>query len=250
MSTASASRLLSSRLPCALAALAVVLFASERAEASQPHSAQVSILEGEAWRAPEKGDRAALARDALVFEGDTIETAEGARLQVSFKDGSVLRLGPASKLHLKSAYFGDNGEKNVSAKLLFGRVWSKVSGLVGGESKFEVETDNAVAGVRGTTFRVDASRDRSVLVRVYAGAVAMAPGALIPTAAATATPGTRKQIQGPKEISREKWEELVGRMMQMTVSADGTPGKPTAFAAVDDAGDEWAAWNLLLDGDE
>lgn len=244
MSTASASRLLH-----ALVAFALVAFAGVPVEAAPPNSAQVSILEGQAWRVPEKGERSALSKDALVHEGDTIETAEKTRLQVSFKDGSVLRLGPSSKLHLKSAYFGDKGEKNVSAKLLFGRVWSKVSGLVGGESKFEVETDNAVAGVRGTTFRVDASRDRSVLVRVYAGAVAMSPGALIPTAAA-ATPGTRKQIQGPKEISREQWEELVGRMMQMTVSADGVPGKPTAFAAIDDAGDEWAAWNKLLDGDE
>jgi hypothetical protein len=33
-----------------------------------------------------------------------------------------------------------------------------------------------VAGVRGTTFRVDASKDRSVVVRVYSGTVAVASG--------------------------------------------------------------------------
>lgn len=224
-----------------------LLLSGARAEAEARNSAEVTILQGTAWRVPEKGEKAALAKGAHVFEGDTVETDPGGRLQVSFKDGSAIRVGPSSKLLLKSAYFGEKGEKNVSAKLFFGRVWSKVSGLVGGESKFEVETDNAVAGVRGTTFRVDASRDRSVLVRVYAGAVAMAPGAMIPSAAAAAAPGTRRQVAGPKQVSREQWEELVGKMMQMAVNADGTPGKPTAFTAADDAGDEWAAWNKTLD---
>lgn len=242
------------RVALVMAAFALVC-ASQPAQAQEPeNSAQVTILEGTAWRVPAKGEKSALAVDARVFEGDTLESDPGARLQVSFKDGSVIRLGSSSKLLLKSAYFGKQGEKNVNAKLLFGRAWSKVVGLVGGESKFEVETDNAVAGVRGTTFRVDASRDRSVLVRVYAGAVAVAPGALIPVTAAAASKlpekaGTRRQVDGPKEVSVEQWEELVGKMMQMAVNADGTPGKPVAFTEADDAGDEWALWNKLLDED-
>lgn len=247
----------SSRSPYALrftlaAATLALVCVSQPAAAEEPtNSAQVTILEGTAWRVPAKGDKVALAVDAPVFEGDTLESDAGARLQVSFKDGSVIRVGSSSKLLLKSAYFGEKGEKNVNAKLFFGRAWSKVVGLVGGESKFEVETDNAVAGVRGTTFRVDASRDRSVLVRVYAGAVAVAPGALIPVTAVATPPksGKRRQVAAPKEVSVEQWEELVGKMMQMAVNSDGTPSKPIAFTEADDAADEWAMWNKLLDED-
>lgn len=226
-----------------VALLAPVVKADER------NSAQVSFLEGKATNAPGgTGKAAALAANGVVFENDIVETQAGTKLELKLKDGSVIRIGPTSKLQLKSAYFGDKGEKKFSAKLLFGRVWSKVSGLVGTESKFEIETDNAVAGVRGTTFRVDAARDRSVLVRVYAGSVAMAQGAF--AAKSHATPGKRTQVKGPSEVTREKWEELVGKMMQMAVAADGSPGSPTAFTEKDDAADEWAAWNTMMDGKE
>lgn len=222
--------------------LAPVVRAGER------NSAKVSFLEGKATVTAEGGKATPLAKDATVFENDMVETQAGTKVELKLADGSAIRIGPTSKLQLKSAYFGEKGEKKFSAKLLFGRVWSKVSGLVGGESKFEVETDNAVAGVRGTTFRVDARQDKSVLVRVYAGSVAMAPGAALAAKAHAAPPGKRVQVAGPRQVSLKEWEALVGKMMQMSVSADGTPDKnPTAFNEKDDAGDEWAAWNTAMD---
>jgi hypothetical protein len=228
----------------AMAGLALLALAP-LAHAEERHSAQVSVLDGEATETTAQGAKNKLAVNSTVYENDTIETSDGAKLELKMKDGSVVRLGPKSKLQLQSAYFGPGGEKKFSAKRLVGKVWSKVSGLLGGESKFEVETDNAVAGVRGTTFRVDASTDKSVLVRVYAGAVAMAPGAAIPRP--EHDKHARKQIKGPQQVTAQAWEEIVGKMMQMTVAADGTPGKPTAFAAADDANDEWASWNTALD---
>jgi ferric-dicitrate binding protein FerR (iron transport regulator) len=229
----------------ALLVAGCALLASPLVHADERNSALVSFLEGSATNSTGgSGSATPLALNKAVFENDVVETAPGAKLELKLKDGSVIRLGPASKLQLKSAYFGKQGEKKFSAKLMFGRVWSKVTGLVGGDSKFEVETDNAVAGVRGTTFRVDASTDRSVLVRVYSGAVAMGPGGRIPR---PETKGHRKQISGPKQIDKNTWEKLVGKMMEMHVSADGTPSDPTAFAAKDDAGDEWAQWNTERD---
>jgi ferric-dicitrate binding protein FerR (iron transport regulator) len=210
------------------------------------NSAQVSFVEGQAFSAYRGTGRALpLALNGTVEENDVVTTLDNAKVELKLKDGSVIRIGPATKLQLKSAYFGKAGEKRFSAKLFFGRVWSKVTGLVGSESKFEVETDNAVAGVRGTTFRVDANTDRSVLVRVYAGAVAMNPGAPLPVPEHKA--GKHHQVSGPKQIDKAAWEKLVGKMMQMYVSADGKPGEPEAFAAADDSKDEWATWNTAMD---
>jgi hypothetical protein len=237
--------------PVAIAAALVVIGGMALAHhvmAEGRNSATVSFLEGGATNStggtgsPEK-----LSQSSTVFENDIVQTTDGSKLELKLKDGSVIRVGPASKLQLKSAYFGSDGDKKFSAKLFFGRVWSKVAGLAGSNSTFDVETDNAVAGVRGTTFRVDAAHDKSVLVRVYAGAVAM-----LGPAAAVATqhkaPTARHQTNGPKQISKDDWEKLVGKMMQMRVEADGTPGDPQAFAMADDSGDDWAAWNEKMDG--
>jgi hypothetical protein len=196
--------------------LVALLLTPTLAFAGERNSATVSLLTGQA----NAGGRG-LVQGGQVFEGETVETGPDARLELKTKDGSAVRVGPSSKLLLKSAYFGAGGEKSFSAKLMFGRVWTKVTGLVGGGSKFEVETDSAVAGVRGTTFRVDANTDKSVLMRVYAGSVAMASAALVQKQAAT-TSGTprRTQIKAPTRVSEQEWEKLVGKMMQIAVNAE------------------------------
>jgi hypothetical protein len=229
----------------ALFAALLLLLLGPVVQAAEKNSASVSFLDGKA--SVTAGSKVGpLALNSVVHEGDVVETQPAARLELKMKDGSVIRVGPASKLELKSAYFGEKGEKTFSARLLFGRVWSKVTGLVGSESKFEIETDNAVAGVRGTTFRVDAASDRSVLVRVYAGSVAMAPGAVL---AAPARPGSggRVQVAGPRAITKKEWEVLVGKMMQLSVNADGTPSAAEPFTLEDEAKDEWASWNRAMD---
>lgn len=233
-------------LAAALVAVLTTLLAP-RVQAEGRNSAKVSYLEGKATsQAAGTGPKVALAKDGLVYEDDVVETEPGAKVELRTQDGSAIRVGPSSKLLVKSAYFGQGGEKKFTAKLFFGQVWTKVTGLVGGDSKFEVETDNAVAGVRGTTFRIDAKADKSVIMRVYAGSVAMASAALAQKKA-EAPKGKRAQIKGPTAISANEWEKLVGKMMQISVNADGTSGEPTAFAAKDDVGDEWAAWNTAMD---
>ena len=109
---------------------------------------------------------APLAEGDPLHEGDTIQTGPGARLEISMTAGSVLRLGESSKMTLGSAVPG----KAFSTRLFLGNLWAKVHKLVGGET-FHVETENAVAGVRGTEFRVEVAQGQDDLVRVYEGAV-------------------------------------------------------------------------------
>jgi len=213
------------------------------ASAQDKGTALVSYLDGRASAGPAGGAKRALAQGATVVEGETVSTEAGTKVELKMKDGSIVRVGPNSRLELRAAYFGSAGEKKFSAKLTFGRLWSRVTGLVGGSSKFEVETDNAVAGVRGTTFRIDAKTDKSVLVSVYAGSVATAAPA-VPQAEHK---GTRKQVKGPAQISQEKWEVLVGAMMRLAIGPDGKPGTPEAFTDASDAGDDWTAWNKAMD---
>jgi len=220
----------------------VFLLAAAPLAAAQTRTAQVSLLEGKAQRT-RGGGRTDLRVGTALSQGDTIETQASSRLEVRLSDGSLLRLGPSSKLQLSEAHFsGGPSRRRLSARLFFGKLWAKVISVIQGEQKFQVETENAVAGVRGTVFRVDANEDRSVRVRVYDGEVAVGKSA--PQGA----PGEgRHEVQGPQEVTRDQWEKLVGRQMQILIAADGTPGEPEEFSPDVDKDDPFARWNQERD---
>ena len=62
-----------------------------------------------------------------------------------------------------------------------------------------------------------------------------------------ASGGERREVEGPREVTREQWEKLVGRQMQISISADGTPGEPEEFSPEVDKDDPFARWNLERD---
>jgi hypothetical protein len=224
---------------CGLLAFPVARLAA----AAKP--AEVTLVEGKATRTPDKGAKEAVKPGTALNDGDTLETEAQARMEIRFADQSVIRLGPSARLQLTAAHFGGGpAQRKMTAKLFFGNVWAKVTSVVGGDQKFAIETENAVAGVRGTTFRVDARQDKSVLVRVYAGAVAVAKPVPI---YATGRKGEREEVAGPEEVSRDQWEKLVGKQMQILVTADGRAGEPERFAENVDQEDAWAKWNEARD---
>ncbi|HJV44584.1 MAG TPA: S-layer homology domain-containing protein [Bacillota bacterium] len=61
--------------------------------------------------------------------------------------------------------------KQASFKVWTGSVVAKVKNLFSSESKFEVETPTAIAGVRGTTFSVDVDSSGKSNIGVFTGAV-------------------------------------------------------------------------------
>jgi hypothetical protein len=238
-------------LPLAAAVTAAALVAAAALAApaapTTPAAGSITFLDGAATRHA-GGKVAKLEKGTSIFQGDVIVTARRTRLELTLVDQSVLRLGPLARVELDSAAFGLGGDdRKVSAKLRVGNVWANVTRALGGEARFEVKTENAVAGVRGTTFRVDASKDRSCVVKVYSGTVAVSAGPLPRPAhgAAGGVDGARQQVAGPKEVTREQWERIVTSMMQVKVAADGRPAEPETFALAE--ADEWEAWNRKRD---
>jgi hypothetical protein len=259
----------------AAAAAGAAVLAAAVALAAPPSAGSVTFLVGQATRTV-AGKAEPLKVGSPVAEGDVLETQKRTRLEVKLADGSVLRVGPSSMATIQSASFGKTvDERKVSAKLLVGKVWANVAKAVGGEQRFEVQTENAVAGVRGTTFRVDAATDKSVVVKVYSGTVAVAAGpiprpehgggqpdvepagpaaapggesgAATPPAPAPAKKRERRQISGPAQVTREQWEKIVTSMMEIRVSAAGVPSEPETFAMAPAGKDEWEEWNRSRD---
>jgi ferric-dicitrate binding protein FerR (iron transport regulator) len=79
----------------------------------------------------------------------TLEVAKKGRAVVTLAPGTFVELRAGTKLTL-----GSSTRKTTSLKLLTGAIWS----FVAKESSYEVETANAVAGVRGTVYYVEAKK--------------------------------------------------------------------------------------------
>ena len=112
------------------------------------------------------GPAGPLAEGDSLHQGDTVVTQPGARAEISMPSGSVIRLGESTRMTLGQVEPG----KAFSAKLFLGNLWTKVHKLISAET-FHIETENGVAGVRGTEFRVEVVPGQQDLVRVYEGAV-------------------------------------------------------------------------------
>ena len=152
--------------------LVAALAAGARADDAAPAARgamKVTQLEGEA-KATAKGGGEALPLivGAVLHEGDVVQTGAGARVEIALASGTVLRLGESTRAELREAP-PEGGRFRL--KLALGNFWAHVAKLVGGE-RFEVETENGVAGVRGTEFHVEAAPPGSDdLLRVYEGKV-------------------------------------------------------------------------------
>jgi hypothetical protein len=176
----------------------------------------VTVVDGPAFRTPKGGAELPLQQGASVELDDTLRTGPAGGLKVTLTDQSVVVLGPDSELLVERAEFEGQERSRVSLKLLVGGIWAKVKKAIAGtDSTFEVSAARAVAGVRGTIFRVDATpliagthppKIRETVVRVSEGRVGV--NAQVKASGAKPPPkGPRVEVPGPTEVTAEQWEK-------------------------------------------
>jgi len=178
---------------------------------------QVTALEGKAVRVPKAGGEQALAVGVPVELEDTVRTAADSSLKLALTDGTALALGPDSELVFDVAEFAGQERGAFSARLVLGQFWAKVKkAAAGSTSRFEVKAGRAVAGVRGTIFRVDATplvagsrppKIRETLVRVLEGKVGVDAEIRKAKGQPTPAPGPRHEVPGPTEVTADEWEK-------------------------------------------
>lgn len=141
----------------------VLLAAALTARALEP-AANLSIYFGECrvWHQG-KADEAEVGQP--LFTGDSVMTGKDSRAELSFVDGTSVRISEQARLLVVQA------DTLRSLKLLWGRLWAKVARLSSSKTRFQVETPTAVAGVRGTVFRVEVDADSATRVAVEEGEV-------------------------------------------------------------------------------
>lgn len=138
--------------------------------------------------AASKGDGAKLTAGERLAPGTVIRTGQDGFVTVRAPDGALIALQPGSEARLAGiGRYVNTGIFSTVVRMISGRVEAAVDKLRG-PSRFEVQTDLAVAGVRGTRFRVAAvaGAKPSAQSEVLEGAVEFAgkaPGASVAVAA-------------------------------------------------------------------
>ena len=218
------------------------------------NEAAVTMVQGTAriYAGGSKTGRILKKGDKLRKEHE-VKVAEKSRIELRFPDGTVMRLAAKTNLKMSELAFNKQTDsKNVKVDLSKGKLWANVKKLATSDSSVEVKTSNAVAGVRGTVYRVNVEDDHSAMVKVYDGSVYVANpprDASKPLDKAIAP----HEVSGPHavpppyhEVSMEEWTAVVKAMQQITISPQGVPSKPEDFDPKADA-DEWVKWNQERD---
>jgi hypothetical protein len=114
-----------------------------------------------------------LVRGMVIQPPSTLVTDSGAAVRVRLADGSIISLGSSTRMKLDRFDHKTRRKRRARFKLAIGRMWAKVTGWLGGDSRYEIETGNAVAGVRGTEFVVHYDENGVSSVLVVSGTLSM-----------------------------------------------------------------------------
>ena len=178
-----------------------------------------------------------------VAGGEHVRTKERSLAEVLLENGSVLRMAPSTELIIKEAGVG---EKLVtSVRLSVGQFWSNVSRLTRRGSKFEVETESATIGVRGTVFNTGVDEDEDMRVQVYEGRVEVwnPIQEVDPNASNEAIEAPGEVSPGFKEISREAWTIMLDVNQELQVDKSGEHKQATIDPKEEAAQDSWVKFN-------
>jgi len=107
-----------------------------------------------------------------LYPGELLRTGPDAQVELALADGSVVRVMADSLLKLGAVELMANLQRKVRLDLLRGSLETDVA-PGGAGSVFEVHTRGAVAGVRGTRFRVSAQDDGTRRLETLEGKVAL-----------------------------------------------------------------------------
>lgn len=217
------------------------------------NEAVVTFLEGSAVVCTESGTTSSpLILHAKLQNGDRVTTGHETRIELTFTDGSLLRFDEETTFEIINInYSMETKKRDINVKMVLGRTWANVCSVVGKKGGLSLHAKNAVAGVRGTVYRMNVAKDNSTIVKVYSGEVTVQK----PSQIAGQTPSKVESpypvpgphpVPGPKKVSMEEWTYIVRAMQQIVIKPDGTVEEPTTFSAQADS-NEWVQWNQKRD---
>lgn len=99
-----------------------------------------------------------------LFEGDSIKTSDTAEVVVRFSTGAVTRVMPASEYEIKPAKVTQTSQKIIYTRLAKGIVYFYVERDKEGAKKFEIDSERAIASIKGTIGKFEVNKDETTLI--------------------------------------------------------------------------------------
>ena len=155
-----------------------------------------------------KNSNAEAFKGMEVYVGDSFETGDDSVLEIKFIDDTFISVGSNTNFEINEFVFNPSERKSVTT-VLKGKMRTKIKSLKDRDSSVEYRTKNAVAGVKGTIFYIDADNN---LFSVREGVVEVR-GLLSGTAAVTLRAGQFTRIVNgipslPGNMTDKMWYEL------------------------------------------
>jgi hypothetical protein len=189
-----------------------------------------------------------------VVNGDKVETKKQSRCEITYNDGSIIRIDEQSIYTIEKATIAED-KKEVESSLSIGKLWANLKKLIRGKDSWKLKSPAAVVAVRGTVYRMNAGVDSSTQVLVYDGQVDVRPAvAGAGQSGMGAVPGPPRQVQaptqvaGPTQVSMQQWFEIIKAQQQIVVRLDGSYAK-SDFNPLEDDKLDWVQWNKKRDAE-
>lgn len=183
-------------------------------------TARVIATSGPASHAFGSGPMLPLVVGGTLVEGDRVQTGQNGFATLELADGSHLVIPPGASLDLatlrKTAL---TGATDRVVNLHSGQVNTEVTHATRKDDRFQIRSPSVVAGVRGTSFRVNYDDKGSTAVEVLEGAVGVDAASHGPAASVAPAPGT------PLAASTQ----LVAARQGSLTLANGAVGVPVAL---------------------
>ncbi len=166
---------------------------------------------------------------APIYLGDSLRTGAGGRLKLIFTDRSILILAENSLLDVTEHVYDPAQRKRRSLyKLYEGKVRAIVGELFGAQSRFEIQTPVAIAGVKGSDLETHHQKPCST---VYSHVGSVYARNLVPTVGDEVTFDAGfltvicegKGPTDPEEASEEFRQQLIPLRAGETVSPSQPP---------------------------
>jgi len=91
----------------------------------------------------------------VIAAGDTIRTGPGATAEITYFEGSSVRIEAGTELVIEALATEADGGTVIAMAQAIGRTWHVVTKLLTPSSRYEVRTPTSAASVRGTIFAVE-----------------------------------------------------------------------------------------------
>ena len=151
----------------------------------------LSSVQGDVFVRHSNGDVARASEGDVLVAGDAIRTGSNALAEITYFEGSSVRIEADTELVVESLSTASDGGTVVVMSQAAGRTWHVVTKLITGGSRYEVRTPSSTATVRGTVFAVDVEVEPDGLAAI----VTTSEGTVVHTSPDPAHPGAASAVR-------------------------------------------------------